>query len=113
MEWASGGTLAGVSLNGSPISSPTIGEVAERVGLSPAALRWYERIGLLEPIGRDAAGQRRYGRPDGWATKPRPFSSRSTLADGAECDHGLTSPVPSPTTAVRLDAASDWPWHRA
>ncbi len=42
------------------IDEPTIGQVADRVGLSPDTLRWYERIGLLEAIPRDAAGQRRY-----------------------------------------------------
>jgi DNA-binding transcriptional MerR regulator len=38
----------------------TIGQVSESVGLTPDTLRWYERIGLVEPIPRDTAGQRRY-----------------------------------------------------
>ncbi|MEE6311870.1 MerR family transcriptional regulator [Plantactinospora veratri] len=42
------------------IDEPTIGQVSDLVGLSPDTLRWYERIGLLETIPRDAAGQRRY-----------------------------------------------------
>jgi MerR family transcriptional regulator, redox-sensitive transcriptional activator SoxR len=37
----------------------TIGEVAERAGLRPSALRYYERAGLLEPTTR-VSGQRRY-----------------------------------------------------
>lgn len=44
----------------SMVDGPTIGQVAETVGLSPDTLRWYERIGLLEAIPRDGVGQRRY-----------------------------------------------------
>lgn len=45
----------------SQLTSPlTVSEVAERTGLSTHTLRWYERIGLLEQVGRDAAGHRRY-----------------------------------------------------
>jgi DNA-binding transcriptional MerR regulator len=35
-----------------------IGELARRTGVATSALRYYERIGLLEPAGR--AGQRRH-----------------------------------------------------
>ncbi|MET9491868.1 MerR family transcriptional regulator [Nocardia sp. NPDC006630] len=38
----------------------SIGEVSERSGLSRDTLRWYERIGLLDSVGRDHAGQRRF-----------------------------------------------------
>ena len=38
----------------------TIGEVANRAGLRTSTLRWYERVGLLEPPVR-VSGQRRYG----------------------------------------------------
>ncbi|WP_405134565.1 MerR family transcriptional regulator [Nocardia sp. NBC_01388] len=38
----------------------SIGEVSERSGLSRDTLRWYERIGLLNYVGRDHAGQRRF-----------------------------------------------------
>lgn len=39
----------------------SIGEVAEAVGLSVHALRFYEREGLLiEPVERTASGRRRY-----------------------------------------------------
>ena len=37
----------------------TIGEVAERTGLSDSAIRYYERVGLLEPPLRES-GRRRY-----------------------------------------------------
>ncbi|MEN4479068.1 MerR family transcriptional regulator [Mycolicibacterium cosmeticum] len=41
----------------------TIGEVAEAIGLSVHALRFYEREGLLiEPVERTASGRRRYSR---------------------------------------------------
>jgi DNA-binding transcriptional MerR regulator len=38
----------------------SIAEVAERTGVGAHALRYYERIGLLD-VPRDAAGRRRYG----------------------------------------------------
>lgn len=36
-----------------------IGELATRTGMAPSALRFYERRGLLEPVGRES-GRRRY-----------------------------------------------------
>jgi DNA-binding transcriptional MerR regulator len=42
----------------------TIAEMAERTGLSAHTLRYYERIGLLDPIRRGIGGQRRYGEDD-------------------------------------------------
>jgi DNA-binding transcriptional MerR regulator len=38
----------------------SIGEVAEREGLSPEALRFYERLGLVFPAGRTRSGYRLY-----------------------------------------------------
>jgi DNA-binding transcriptional MerR regulator len=38
----------------------TIEEAAQRTGITAHTLRYYERIGLLEPIGRMASGHRRY-----------------------------------------------------
>lgn len=48
--------------------SYTIQQVAEMSGISAHTLRYYERIGLLEPIGRhDSSGHRRYDESDlGW-----------------------------------------------
>ena len=41
----------------------TIAETAERTGLTAHTLRYYERIGLIAPVGR-AGGQRRYAASD-------------------------------------------------
>ena len=38
----------------------TIRDVSARTGLSAHTLRYYEHIGLIDEIPRDAAGQRRY-----------------------------------------------------
>lgn len=37
-----------------------IGDFAERTGLSPDTLRYYEKIGLMPPPGRDGVGARDY-----------------------------------------------------
>ncbi|MFB7876413.1 MerR family transcriptional regulator [Nocardia sp. NPDC056064] len=42
----------------------SIGEVAERSGLSRDTLRWYEKIGLMGYIGRDHTGNRRFSDRD-------------------------------------------------
>jgi DNA-binding transcriptional MerR regulator len=42
----------------------TIAEAADRSGLSAHTLRYYERIGLIHPVGRGQNGHRRYGRDD-------------------------------------------------
>ncbi|GAB3463788.1 MerR family transcriptional regulator [Streptomonospora sediminis] len=39
----------------------SISEAADRTGLSADTLRYYERIGLIDPVPRSAAGQRLYG----------------------------------------------------
>jgi DNA-binding transcriptional MerR regulator len=44
--------------------SLTVGEAAERVGLTTYTLRWYEQEGLVAPVGRDSSGRRRYTRSD-------------------------------------------------
>jgi DNA-binding transcriptional MerR regulator len=45
----------------------SVGEAAERVGLSTHTLRWYEQEGLVAPVGRDSVGRRRYTDQDlGW-----------------------------------------------
>ncbi|MGD0167690.1 MAG: MerR family transcriptional regulator [Gaiellaceae bacterium] len=41
-----------------------IKEAAERTGVSTHTLRYYERIGLLEPIDRETSGRRRYSEAD-------------------------------------------------
>ncbi|WP_084531527.1 MerR family transcriptional regulator [Nocardia miyunensis] len=42
----------------------SIGEVSELSGLTRDTLRWYERIGLLDSVGRDHAGKRRFSERD-------------------------------------------------
>jgi len=42
----------------------TIQQVAEETGLSPHTLRYYERIGLIDPVERAATGHRRYSDHD-------------------------------------------------
>lgn len=42
----------------------TPGEVVERTGFSLDTLRYYERIGLLDGVGRTAGGRRRYNDDD-------------------------------------------------
>jgi DNA-binding transcriptional MerR regulator len=42
----------------------TIQQVAHQTGLSIDTLRYYERIGLLEPVGRAQNGHRRYTQHD-------------------------------------------------
>jgi len=42
----------------------SIAEAAEMSGLSAHTLRYYERAGLLEPVGRNGSGHRRYRAAD-------------------------------------------------
>ena len=46
-----------------PEQTLTIGELAKRGNVATSLLRYYEKEGLLEPVGRTAAGYRLYG-PD-------------------------------------------------
>ncbi|MGA3029624.1 MAG: MerR family transcriptional regulator [Candidatus Limnocylindrales bacterium] len=45
-------------------TSLPIRDFAKRTGLSPHTLRYYERIGLLDPVERAASGHRRYSAQD-------------------------------------------------
>ncbi|WP_206686043.1 MerR family transcriptional regulator [Kribbella qitaiheensis] len=42
----------------------TIAQVAERTGLSADTLRYYEKAGLIERVGRNTGNQRRYAASD-------------------------------------------------
>jgi DNA-binding transcriptional MerR regulator len=54
--------------NGTPLPQDertfTITEVSKRTGLSPDTLRYYERAGLIERVGRTSGNQRRYAAAD-------------------------------------------------
>jgi DNA-binding transcriptional MerR regulator len=45
--------------SGNMTAAITIGQLAQRAGVAPSAVRYYERRGLLSPDGRQS-GQRRY-----------------------------------------------------
>jgi MerR family copper efflux transcriptional regulator len=45
---------------GAPVGTYRIAEVAKRSGFTPAALRYYEDIGLMAPAARTEAGYRQY-----------------------------------------------------
>jgi DNA-binding transcriptional MerR regulator len=42
----------------------TVSDAATRVGLPAHTLRWYEQEGLVDRVGRDSAGRRRYSEED-------------------------------------------------
>ena len=42
----------------------SISQAADKCGLSQHTLRWYERIGLLGPVARDANGRREFSDSD-------------------------------------------------
>jgi DNA-binding transcriptional MerR regulator len=46
------------------VTTWSIGEAAEKCGLSQHTLRWYERIGLLGSIARGGDGRRRFSDAD-------------------------------------------------
>lgn len=47
-----------------PMASLTIGEAAQRTGLSAKMIRYYEQYGLFTPQGRSPSGYRLYGEND-------------------------------------------------
>jgi DNA-binding transcriptional MerR regulator len=48
-----------------PVARPiAIGVAAERLGISPRSLRYYEQVGLLTPSGRTEGGNRLYSDED-------------------------------------------------
>jgi DNA-binding transcriptional MerR regulator len=47
-----------------PSDALTIREVAEKTGITTHTLRYYERIGLVQPVPRAKSGHRRYGEPE-------------------------------------------------
>ncbi|MEU5086775.1 MerR family transcriptional regulator [Streptomyces sp. NPDC021356] len=55
---------SGQPLPGVRATTLTIAQVAERTGLSHDTLRYYERAGLIERVGRSTGNQRRYEAAD-------------------------------------------------
>lgn len=54
---------------GSDMAEYSIDEASQRTGVTAHTLRYYEREGLLDPIGRATNGHRRYTDDDlGWVT---------------------------------------------
>lgn len=51
----------GTKVYGADVAEHTITEVAEEVGVSSDTLRYYEKLGLVTPVGRTPAGYRVYG----------------------------------------------------
>ncbi|MFC3996659.1 MerR family transcriptional regulator [Nocardiopsis sediminis] len=47
-------------MSAAPGPALSISQAAERTGLSPDTLRYYERIGLIDPVPRSASGYRVY-----------------------------------------------------
>ncbi len=64
MERPAPARLEGVNVRMSAEEALSVGEAAARVGLTTHTLRWYEQEGLVEPVGRDSAGRRRYTQQD-------------------------------------------------
>ncbi|MES1956326.1 MerR family transcriptional regulator [Salinisphaera hydrothermalis] len=60
---------------------PSIGETAQRTGLSVDTLRYYEKIGLLQRIARDAGGRRQY--------EPRDLSRLRFIQRAQRCNFSL------------------------
>jgi DNA-binding transcriptional MerR regulator len=46
------------------VTTLSIAATSQRTGVSAHTLRYYERIGLIDPVGRDEAGRRMYSDAD-------------------------------------------------
>ncbi|MDQ1702603.1 MAG: MerR family transcriptional regulator, repressor of the yfmOP operon [Frankiaceae bacterium] len=58
-------TAGDAAAPGDPAARPiAIGEAADRLGLSPRALRYYEQVGLVMPSARTTGGNRLYSAED-------------------------------------------------
>ena len=51
-------------MNASSKELTRVGEVAERLGVSPRTIKYYEELGLVEPEARSPGGFRLYGEED-------------------------------------------------
>jgi len=62
----------------------SIGEVAEREGLSPEALQFYERLGLVFPVGRTKSGYRLYDVETLWRLRFYPDGAGAGIFRGRD-----------------------------
>ena len=73
----------------------TLSEVSQKYGLSPDALRYYEKVGAIPPVPRSAAGIREYGEAEcGWV-------------ELATCMRGAGLPIEALVEYVRLYGEGD------
>lgn len=81
-----------------PVTSRTysIREASELSGLAASTLRYYEQIGIIQPIGREAGGRRFYSQED------------MDLIDGVAClsATGMSIPAMRQYLAHRLEGAA-------
>ena len=77
------------------VNGMTISEVSKKYGVSPDALRYYERVGAIPPVHRSAAGIRDYDEADcGWL-------------ELVKCMRGAGLPVEALVEYVRLYGEGD------
>lgn len=88
-----------------PIGTKTysIKEASELSGLAASTLRYYEQIGIIQPIGREAGGRRSYSQED------------MDLIDGIAClaATGMSIPAMREYLDHRLDGAAGAAQERA
>jgi DNA-binding transcriptional MerR regulator len=64
MNHAGNASMTDSSMTDSEPALYRIGEVAERAGVTPRTLRYYQEVGLLDPSGKSPGGTRRYSESD-------------------------------------------------
>ncbi|WP_298432699.1 MerR family transcriptional regulator [Ottowia sp.] len=89
----------------------SIEEAARRTGLTAHTLRYYERIGLIAPVGRAAGGQRRYAASDMAIGKMQAFArlrgaGDSTVPDRRQMLEEHLTDVLAEIAAMRRSAAA-------
>ncbi len=85
----------------------TISEAAAKYGLTADTLRYYERIGLIPPVPRDAGGKRDYDETScGWIELMKCFRAAGVQID-ALIDYVALSRQGDDTAAARLAILED------
>ena len=97
----------------------TVGELANRSGVTARTLHYYDAIGLLRPGGRSESGYRHYGPDDveqlyRIRSLRRPVHARVFAGDESEiwlhpesATHGLASPTTNPTVSSGIVVVVD------